>query len=136
MKLLAVTINPCDKYQYFNKPDRLNLFRTYVADLLQSWPGLLWAVPEASFPTFAVQGCRPSRLHLHGLWGFKPKHLKIFLLEKYYSLSRTTSVHFQELSDINLWIKYCEKQDYLMGPAMGNISLEDLLLDSKATIAL
>lgn len=126
MKLYMLNLNPCNKYQYFNKADRLSLFRRYIADLMHDIPGKISGVVCISFPAYGNQGDLGPRLHLHSLLSVNEAEFKDFLIKTYYSLLRTTGIQISEVQDLNKTLNYIYKQNITFLPELGNISMSDL----------
>lgn len=111
----AITINPMDKYQFFNKDDRFQRFRNFMYAQLIGLDGhgvKYTFYIEISEPRgHHTQGYMGPRLHLHGTITFPTKAaLGYWLLYGYSMLCKIGDTDVDTIQDKDLWQQYCSKQ--------------------------
>ncbi len=111
-KWYSITLNPIDKYQYFNSPNRFKRFKSFIYEQLLTFPAKYELFIEISEPHgMHTQGYSGPRLHLHGKIQFNTnKDRYMFLSNGYYKLLRFCSVDIDTIDDLRKWYKYCTKQ--------------------------
>lgn len=117
-----VTICPEDKFQYFNKTNRLGKFKSWISqNVLCHFDDktLYTMVIELSEPK-KVGSCisRGPRLHLHGHFSFQKDNnthaIRDFLLYSVPALAQYNIVDFDLCNDKQVWLQYMFKQQHLM----------------------
>lgn len=109
----SITINPCDKFQYHNRPDRIKRVNGLIYEALLSYD--TFNVLEFSEPRgMSVKGKTGPRLHTHGILYFKKlKDLKRFMAHGYYNILRFASLDIDTIDDLEKWFAYMNKQNIL-----------------------
>jgi len=112
----SITINPSDKYQYYGKITRLQLFKSFMHEQILHWKSrgityTLWI--EVSEPlNKTVNG---PRLHLHGIIRFHSgKAVLNFLIGEIYKITRYAVYDIDTIDDMEKWIGYCMKQQHII----------------------
>lgn len=108
----SITINPCNKYQFYGQSQRFDKFRNYVFSQLAFMDNIFEAFIEISEPHgFKTQGYDGPRLHLHGTILFeKTAQLGNFLTKHYPSMLKWACVDIDTIDDMDTWQSYCTKQ--------------------------
>ncbi len=111
-KKYSLTLNPTDKYQFFNKVDRFRRFKSFVAEQFLAVQADYKLYIEVSEPNgFKTQGYSGPRLHLHGWIEFyKKKDLAQWLLRDSHLIYKWTSMDIDTIGDSVKWEQYCTKQ--------------------------
>lgn len=114
----TLTINPDDKHQYYNAPDRLQSFRNFMYEQLQSLStyGIQYTMYiELSEPQDNVKSEHGPRLHLHGIMKFcSKKAVRHFLMKEFYKMTRYAKIRIDPVDNAVEWLKYCTKQQHIM----------------------
>lgn len=121
--LYALTICPCDKYQFYRSQDRFDKFRSFWYEQLISLKKYEMFI-EISHPhDRQLKGAQGPRLHLHGTITFETnKQLANFLLYKYRSLLQLSILEIDTVSDKKHWYKYCTKQTIFKNNRLASFS--------------
>ncbi len=110
----AVTITPCDKYQFAGRVDRFNRFRNcwYEEFLtLKCKYEMFIEISEPLDQKMLMKGTLGPRLHIHGIIQFKTKReLGEFLLSTVYRWLRMANVYIHSISESEVWDSYYQKQ--------------------------
>lgn len=110
----ALTINPNNKYQYYCKTNRLDLFKRYVNEVLfKDFTGLYHCVIELSEPIGDITVA--PRLHIHGYILFQNKsELGTFMLHTLPQWVNSNHVHIVPMGRYSdMWYYYMHKQNIL-----------------------
>ncbi len=115
-----ITINPSDKYQFFGKPRRYELFLTmmdtFLKQSLDCWNIQYKLCVELSTPhiNISMKTGNQSRLHFHGYVKFKTKRSKsCFHLHSVYKISRFGLLTFNNYRP-DYWPEYMIKDYHLI----------------------
>jgi len=111
----SITINPCDRYQYFGRTTRFQLFKNkWYEVFLSKWCNYDLVI-ELSEPRDVLEHkYQGSRLHLHGIIQFNSGHqIKHFLLHVMRELCQYGSINIDICPDMQYWYEYCNKQTLL-----------------------
>lgn len=136
--LYAITINPCDKKQYFRSEARVLNVKKYMYSLLELYGDddiryhLYWELSEPK--DNAVYGKQGSRLHFHGFIRFLTnKSVKRFLLYHQSLMAIETQYKIEHISDKRSWYNYCVKQQKIIDitPISNVESLKEMLQEGK-----
>ncbi len=111
----SITINPCDKYQFFGNIDRLQKFRNYFYELFVSnWCQYEMFIELSEPRGTLIYKYQGPRLHLHGKIKFSGKAMMIaFLLDGVRRLCHVGSIDIDSIDDTDVWLTYCTKQKHL-----------------------
>jgi len=105
-QVYAITINPCDKRQYFDCTDRIIKLTEYMEQQLLE-------VPNIDFKLW-MECSRNGRLHFHGTICFPTydsiKHYYVIQLHKWLELM---NIEIKIINDIEVWQTYCTKSKSL-----------------------
>lgn len=123
-KLYSITINPDDKHQYIDEPDRCQKLHSYWSKQLarHSWEYNLYAefsnpLNSKSFP----------RYHFHGIISFKTKgQLRRWYTTTARALSKISYYDIDTIGDIKHWQSYCKKNQSIMNLIMKDTHYESL----------
>jgi len=110
----ALTLTPCDKYQFAEKENRFNRFRNFMYENFISKKFKYEMFIEISEPIDQKQlskGSLGPRLHLHGTIEFKSKaQIGKFLLSGIHQFLKYGNVYIHTIDDLPTWQEYCNKQ--------------------------
>ncbi len=124
----AVTITPCDKFQYAGRVDRLNRFRNcwYEEFLTINFKYEMFIeISEPLNQKMLMKGTLGPRLHLHGVVQFKCKReLGEFLLNTVYRWLRMGNVYIHTISESDVWHSYYDKQHVFKRNRLSNFEIE------------
>lgn len=116
----SVTICPDDQHQWFGKEDRLKRFTDYVnaylLDAINSTTQYIFFI-ELSEPYGKFMNSLGPRLHLHGKIKIREDnilHLRNFLLNGIYKLTRGCLIDIHLINDMKIWDDYCQKHAKVM----------------------
>lgn len=130
----SISINPCDKFQYNGRQERLNLFRKFVSEHVVGNIDCDYTfIIEFSEPRSDLkQGSTGPRLHLHGIINFQTKsQLGQFLKIGLYKLLRHSYVDIDTINNKKEWMQYMTKQ-----PLLGDrYRLVSNVIDSLSSVA-
>jgi len=137
-RFLTFTLNPSDKWQYFGSSDRLEKVRNLLheevhlrlsAGAVKNTRIDYWYCLELSEPRVHDATQSGPRIHLHGIIGFPTMAAyRVWLLRYQYELTRFSRIEIDTIDDINVWIKYCRKQNYLkLGESCSWVDIDQFL---------
>ncbi len=111
----AITINPCDKYQFFGRINRCKRYHNFIYEQFLQFKCDYLLYIEISEPRgMHTQGYNGPRLHMHGTIYFENrKQLGWWLVEGYYKLLRFAAVDIDTIEDLPKWDAYCRKQNLI-----------------------
>ncbi len=111
--LYSITINPCDKYQFFRRKERLALFRNKLYEMFVSrWCDYDLYIELSEPRDTLIHKYQGARLHIHGYIGFTHKdQLLHFLLYEMGRLCQLGSINIDTVSNVTTWTTYCHKQE-------------------------
>lgn len=107
----AITINPSDDYQYWNKEDRVNLFKTYWQNSINKMSAEIHMILEIS---------KTGRLHWHGYITFHTKqNILDFYVDYMHDLMSRSMVLIKNIEDEEGWEAYLTKCKHLIDEKIG-----------------
>lgn len=110
--LYSFTINPNDRYQYFEDPSRITRAIIHLKKALDFCSFHYNLYCEMSQPNDSM---RLPRLHAHGLIEFdSPLQVKRWYEVDFNKLSKTNYFNLDTIEDIKQWSKYCKKNNLIM----------------------
>ena len=110
--LYAITINPDDKHQFVDEPDRLEKITKYWTKLLQKYSLEYNLYAEISTPKNSKSF---PRYHFHGIISFRTRgHLRRWYNNTYRELSKISYFDIDTIDDILHWQTYCSKNEAIM----------------------
>lgn len=118
----AITVTPADQYQFFGKPQRYVLFRSFINKYFSKFEFNFNLTIEISEPRgMKLKGFAGPRLHLHGVFSFnKTSELNDFLLYGYRKICKIGNLDIDTIKDPSLWYTYCHKNKNFKNPTLSN----------------
>ena len=103
----SITINPCDRFQYFGDVDRINKLKKRYELLLLEYPNVEHEL--------YMEISRTGRLHFHGSIKFTShKALLHYFLIHINEIMEVSNIDIDELKDPIVWMEYCRKSKHLI----------------------
>ncbi len=134
----AVTITPCDKYQYGGRVDRYERFRNHWYEeflTLKFKYEMFIEISEPLNQKMLMKGTLGPRLHIHGVIQFKTnRELGEFLLNTVYRWLRMANVYIHTISESDVWHSYYSKQTLFKYNRLSSFDIDNSRLErSEAT---
>lgn len=109
----TLTICPSDKKQFYNKPNRYQLFHNYIYELMLNQDH--HTIIEISEPFGQIQQKSSGpRLHTHGIINFPTRQsLESFLIFTLPSWLKLNRIEIDTLTNPAIWYQYIHKQHIL-----------------------
>lgn len=108
----AITLNPANGHQFFDKDNRLGKFYQHMAQVLYDIPGKYEFILEISEPYGKQQHTYDGpRLHIHGWFEFTKSELRQFMFYGYRSLCKYGRIEIGKMEPE--WLDYMNKQSII-----------------------
>lgn len=105
----AITINPCDDYQFFKEEtgdSRITKSNNHITYLIRNNPNYIFDLH--------LEVSRKGRIHYHGTLSFThTNHIRNFYLEFIPKLLLSHHIEIDTISDPKKWEDYCKKSKIL-----------------------
>lgn len=103
----ALTINPCDKYQFINHKNRVNEFYKQNKMILYNFipVDIVWDLNQ--------EICKSGRLHFHGRIKFASFTEVSDFFTNMMKLRQYSNLKFKNIDDNERWFEYCLKQSHM-----------------------
>ena len=126
----ALTLSPCDKYQFAGRIDRYAKFRNFWYEQflsLQMKYEMFIEISEPLNQTMLKKGSLGPRLHLHGVIEFHSnRDIGTFLLSTIHKWLKLSNVYVHTIDDLDVWSSYYNKQKLFKKNRLSSFHLEEV----------